>query len=65
MSVLQQGGKITGDAPVSKVTVSVGGAVYPAHCMDPKALIKPADLALCAAKDANRTCWGSSMITFD
>lgn len=55
--------------PLPKVTVSIGVAVYPTHGTDPKELIKQADLALYAAKDAGRNCSqvadGASMITFD
>ncbi|WP_341365813.1 diguanylate cyclase [Yoonia sp. BS5-3] len=55
--------------PLPKVTVSIGIAVYPTHGTDPKELIKQADLALYAAKDAGRNCSqvadSMSMITFD
>jgi len=51
------------------VTVSLGVAVYPTHGTEPKELIKQADIALYAAKDAGRNCSkvadGASMITFD
>ncbi len=55
--------------PLPKVTVSIGISVYPTHGTDPQELIKQADIALYAAKDAGRNnsqvADGASMITFD
>ena len=55
--------------PLPKVTVSIGIAVYPTHGTEPKELIKHADIALYAAKDAGRNCLqvadSMSAITFD
>lgn len=55
--------------PLPKVTVSIGIAVYPTHGTDPTEMIKQADLALYAAKDAGRNCLqvadSLSSITFD
>lgn len=55
--------------PLPKVTVSIGIAVYPTHGTNPKELIKQADIALYAAKDAGRNCVevadSLSGITFD